>query len=228
MVTGEMFLNRVSLLSVMNKGYTIKPDVNAMPPAVKSWFALATSGVYGLQGRISAALLAANNSDYAALLPQITDVPAPDYAAERKRQQIDHRPQDTGQNSNNPQTLADRITEKSSDGNERINSGGVRYSAKRYNSQRYQNAAYADKSRQPSGLVYLSREAFGKISDALKKMRSVYQNNGNRENVSSLAEYDPFRTISQQSRVLKFPTRESAVRYTPPKSSIDDALEEAA
>lgn len=205
----------------MNNPYIIKPDVNAMTPAVKDRFNLARSGVYGLKARVDAALLAAKNPDYAALLPQVTDIPAPENSAERQR--------DDTTTPHHQKTLVDRLLEKLSSRPERRNSGGDKYSGKWYNEQRYHDVAYADQSRQPTGLVYLSNEAFRKIGDALKSIRAIYQNSGNKENNSSQAEYNPFRNNHQKARVLQFPSRVSAVRYALPKpASVDDVVEDAA
>ena len=217
MVTGEMFLNRVYLFSVMNKPYMMKPDVNAMPPAAKNWLILATSGVYGPRGRVDAALLAAKNPDYAGLLPQVADVPAPEDSAERQGNETTA--------PHHSKNLVDRLLGKSTAATEKIGSSGDKYSEGKYAEAKYENSAYADQSRQPTAIVYLSRDSFRKAADASKKIRAVYQHKENDETGPAQNEYDPLRNSLSQARILQFPTGETIAKYSPPirqSGTIDD------
>src|SRR3989344_5548835 len=202
---------------------TMGNSVQSLQNSVNTWTAemreywMNANGWRGPAGRVRALQMRLKNPDIGAAFDPPPTYTPPENSAERQRDQTTPAHQ---------KNLVDRLN-----GEERRNSDGGKYSGKGYNESRYRGASYADPSRQPSGLVYLSKEAFMKLSnDVLKKIRSVYQRKEGNDANQNAGTYNPLRSGDAQSRVLQFPTGDM-VQYNLPlqqAGTIEDKLEDAA
>ena len=201
---------------IQNTRQSIQTAGNYWTMEMREYFKM-SNGLYGPVGRVLALQMRLRNPDLgAAFDPPLTYTP-PENSAERQR--------DDTTIPHHQKTLVDRLMEKLSNETKKRNGEGYNYSAE-YNGQRYQNAAYADTSQNPSkkqsGIIYLSKEAFKKMSDAISKLRAVYQRGEN----NSSNEQPSYNPLSHDNGwvVLQFPGRENSVKYQPPHktNSIDD------